>query len=130
MNAIARSIATRGPSSCKTVAPLRTGGSPLTHASAWYPWPREEVHHGYLKLGAHSGDAVCQAIALGELVHLDTASEELTDVFVLFAVRHGRARPGMTFAYFSPRLPFYSEDAFQVATAATGDRSALARGYP
>jgi hypothetical protein len=39
-----------------------------------------------IKLWARSGDAVRQAIELGELVHLDTAGEELTDEFLLFAV--------------------------------------------
>jgi hypothetical protein len=34
-----------------------------------------------IKLWARNGDAVRQAIELGELVHLDTASEELTDEF-------------------------------------------------
>ncbi len=36
-----------------------------------------------IKLWARNGDAVRQAIELGELVHLDTASEELTDAFLL-----------------------------------------------
>jgi hypothetical protein len=39
-----------------------------------------------IKLWARNGDAVRQAIELGELVHLDTASEELTDEFLLFAI--------------------------------------------
>jgi len=42
-----------------------------------------------IKLWARNGDAVRQAIELGELVHLDTASEELTDEFLLFAIRSG-----------------------------------------
>jgi hypothetical protein len=42
-----------------------------------------------IKLWARNGDAVCQAIALGELVHLETASEELTDAFLLFAIQSG-----------------------------------------
>jgi hypothetical protein len=42
-----------------------------------------------LKLWARNGDAVRQAIDLGELVHLDTASEELTDEFLLFAIQSG-----------------------------------------
>jgi hypothetical protein len=40
-----------------------------------------------IKLWARNGDAVRQAIELGELVHLDTASEELTDEFLLFAIQ-------------------------------------------
>ena len=42
-----------------------------------------------IKLWARNGDAVRQAIELGELVHLDTASEELTDAFLLFAIPSG-----------------------------------------
>jgi hypothetical protein len=42
-----------------------------------------------IKLWARNGDAVRQAIELGELVHLDTASEELTDEFLLFAIESG-----------------------------------------
>ena len=42
-----------------------------------------------IKLWARNGDAVRQAIELGELAHLDTASEELTDEFLLFALQSG-----------------------------------------
>lgn len=42
-----------------------------------------------IKLWARNGDAVRQAIELGDLVHLDTASEELTDAFLLFAIASG-----------------------------------------
>src|SRR5262249_31895676 len=42
-----------------------------------------------VKLWARNGAAVRQAIELGELVHLDTASEELTDEFLLFAIQSG-----------------------------------------
>jgi hypothetical protein len=42
-----------------------------------------------IQLWARNGDAVRQAIELGELVHLDTASEELTDEFLLFAIQSG-----------------------------------------
>jgi hypothetical protein len=42
-----------------------------------------------IKLWARHGDAVRQAIELGELLHLDTASEELTDEFLLFAIQSG-----------------------------------------
>src|SRR2546425_13134344 len=42
-----------------------------------------------IKLWARNGDAVRQAIELGDLVHLDTASEELTDEFLLFAIQSG-----------------------------------------
>ena len=42
-----------------------------------------------IRLWARNGDAVRQAIELGELVHLETASEELTDEFLLFAIESG-----------------------------------------
>jgi len=42
-----------------------------------------------IQLWARNGDAVRQAIELGALVHLDTASEELTDEFLLFAIQSG-----------------------------------------
>jgi hypothetical protein len=42
-----------------------------------------------IRLWARNGDAVRQAIELGELVHLETASEELTDEFLLFAIDSG-----------------------------------------
>src|SRR5439155_10878893 len=42
-----------------------------------------------IKLWARHGDAVRQAIELGELVHLDTASEALTDELLLFAIASG-----------------------------------------
>ena len=42
-----------------------------------------------IKLWARHGDAVRQAIELGALVHLATASEELTDEFSLFAIASG-----------------------------------------
>src|SRR5574341_1046251 len=42
-----------------------------------------------IKLWARNGDAVRQAIELGELVHLETASEALTDEFLLFAIQSG-----------------------------------------
>jgi len=42
-----------------------------------------------IKLWARNGEAVRQAIELGELVHMETASEELTDAFLLFAIASG-----------------------------------------
>jgi len=42
-----------------------------------------------IKLWARNGDAVRQAIELGDLVHFDTASEELTDALLLFALHSG-----------------------------------------
>ena len=45
-----------------------------------------------LKLWARNGEAVRQAIELGELVHMETASEELTDEFLLFAIESGLSK--------------------------------------
>ena len=42
-----------------------------------------------LKLWARNGAAVRQAIELGEIAHIETASEELTDEFLLFAIESG-----------------------------------------
>jgi hypothetical protein len=42
-----------------------------------------------VKLWARNGDAVRRAIELGELAHLETANEELTDAFLLFAIASG-----------------------------------------
>ena len=42
-----------------------------------------------IKLWARNGEAVRQAIELGEMAHIETASEELTDAFLLFAIESG-----------------------------------------
>jgi hypothetical protein len=42
-----------------------------------------------LKLWARNGEAVRQAIELGEIAHIETASEEFTDEFLLFAIASG-----------------------------------------
>jgi hypothetical protein len=42
-----------------------------------------------IKLWARNGEAVRQAIELGEIAHIETASEELTDEFLLFAIQSG-----------------------------------------
>src|SRR5919204_5046788 len=42
-----------------------------------------------LKLWARNGAAVRQAMELGEIAHIETASEEFTDEFVLFAIESG-----------------------------------------
>lgn len=39
-----------------------------------------------IKLWARNGEAVRQAIELGEIAHIETASEEITDEFLLFAI--------------------------------------------
>ena len=45
-----------------------------------------------IKLWARNGEAVRQAIELGALVHMETASEALTDAFLLFAIESGLLR--------------------------------------
>jgi len=42
-----------------------------------------------IKLWARNGEAVRQAIEVGEMAHIETASEELTDEFLLFAIESG-----------------------------------------
>ena len=42
-----------------------------------------------IKLWARDGEAVRQAIEFGEIAHMETASEELTDAFLLFAIESG-----------------------------------------
>ena len=42
-----------------------------------------------LKLWARHGEAVRQALELGEIAPLETGSEELTDEFLLFAIDSG-----------------------------------------
>lgn len=42
-----------------------------------------------IELLARNGEAVRQALELGKILHLDTASEELTDEFLLFAIKSG-----------------------------------------
>ena len=45
-----------------------------------------------IELWARNGDVVRDAIELGDLVHLDTASEDLTDEFLLFAIESSLLR--------------------------------------
>src|SRR5262245_15681088 len=42
-----------------------------------------------IKLWARNGEAVRRAMELCEIAHIDTASEELTDEFLLFAIESG-----------------------------------------
>jgi hypothetical protein len=42
-----------------------------------------------IKLVARNGEAVRQALERGEVLHLDTATEEITDEFLLFAIESG-----------------------------------------
>jgi hypothetical protein len=45
-----------------------------------------------IRLVARNGEAVRQALERGEFTHLDTASEEITDEFLLFAIKSGLLR--------------------------------------
>jgi hypothetical protein len=45
-----------------------------------------------IKLWARDGEAVRRAIELGEMAHIETASEELTDEFLLFALESGLSK--------------------------------------
>jgi hypothetical protein len=42
-----------------------------------------------IKLWARNGETVRRAVELGEIAHIETASEELTDEFLLFAIESG-----------------------------------------
>src|SRR5262245_31646758 len=42
-----------------------------------------------IKLWARKGEAMRQAIEVGEIAHIETASEELTDEFLLVAIESG-----------------------------------------
>ena len=42
-----------------------------------------------IKLIARNGEVVRHAIERGDIVHMETASEELTDEFLLFAINGG-----------------------------------------
>jgi len=56
-----------------------------------------------IELSGRNGDAVREAIELGDLVHLDTACEELTDEFLLFAIESGLLS-GWAQAFPDPRI--------------------------
>ena len=47
-----------------------------------------------IKLWARNGEAVRQAIELDAIAHMETASEELTDEFLLFAIESGLLQTG------------------------------------
>jgi hypothetical protein len=42
-----------------------------------------------IKLWARNGEAVRQALELGDIAHIETASEEFTDAFLVFAIASG-----------------------------------------
>src|SRR5262244_437019 len=54
-----------------------------------YPRRSRRCAMDSIKLWARNGAAVRQAIELGEIAHIETASEELTDEFLLFAIDSG-----------------------------------------
>jgi hypothetical protein len=56
-----------------------------------------------IELWARHGDAIREAIELGDLVHLDTACEELTNEFLLFAIESGLLS-GWAQAFPDPRI--------------------------
>jgi DDE family transposase len=69
-----------------------------------------------IKLWARKGKAVCQALELGEIIHLETASEEITDQFLLFAIHSGLLAKWAK-AFPDPRP--YAEISFEVMLAAS-----------
>ncbi len=69
-----------------------------------------------IKLLARNGEAVRQALELGEILHLETASEELTDEFLLFAMKSGLLEQWAQ-AFPDPRQ--WSEISMQVIIAAS-----------
>ena len=69
-----------------------------------------------IKLLARNGEAVRQALELGEILHLDTASEEVTDEFLLFAIRSGLLK---TWAEGFPDPRQWSEISLEVILAAS-----------
>jgi DDE family transposase len=69
-----------------------------------------------INLLARNGDAVRQALELGEILHMDTASEELTDEFLLFAIKSGLLKQWAA-AFPDPR--HWSEISIEVIIAAS-----------
>ena len=69
---------------------------------------------GSIRLVARNGEAVRQALERGEVLHLDTASEEITDEFLLFAINSGLLRQWAE-AFPDPRA--WSEISSQVIMA-------------
>src|SRR5262249_34397922 len=63
--------------------------STQTAQTSCYPKRARRCAMDSLRLWARDGEAVRQAIELGEIAHIETASEELTDEFLLFAIESG-----------------------------------------
>ena len=70
-----------------------------------------------IELIARNGEAVRHAIELGEIVHIDTSSEELTDEFLLFAINSGLLK-GWAEGFPDPRHE--AEIGMEVILAASG----------
>src|SRR2546429_323859 len=60
-----------------------------TAQASCYPKRSRRCAMESMKLWARDGEAVRQAIELGAIAHIETASEELTDEFLLFAIESG-----------------------------------------
>src|SRR5215813_9319816 len=63
--------------------------STQTAQTSCYPKRARRCAMDSIQLWARDGEAVRQAIELGEIAHIETASEELTDEFLLFAIESG-----------------------------------------
>src|SRR5262249_46394687 len=60
-----------------------------TAQASCYPKRARRCAMESMQLWARDGEAVRQAMELGEIAHIETASEELTDEFLLFAIESG-----------------------------------------
>src|SRR5262249_40884289 len=60
-----------------------------TAQASCYPKRSRRCVMDSIQLWARDGEAVRQALELGEIAHIETASEELTDEFLLFAIESG-----------------------------------------
>src|SRR5262249_61739350 len=63
--------------------------STQTAQASCYPKRARRCAMDSMQLWARDGEAVRQAIELGEVSHIQTASEEFTDEFILFALDSG-----------------------------------------
>jgi hypothetical protein len=60
-----------------------------TAQASCYPKRARRCAMESMQLWARDGEAVRQAMELGEIAHIETASEEFTDAFLLFAIESG-----------------------------------------
>src|SRR5215475_1128525 len=63
--------------------------STQTVQASCYPKRARRCAMDSMQLWVRDGEVVRQVIELGEIVHIETASEELTDEFLLFAIESG-----------------------------------------